>query len=182
METRLSDEELIRRIKNGDQDCLEALVKLHLPKVHNRVNNLVPEYDVDDVTQDIFVGLINSIYSFEERSAFATWFHRLTMNKVADYHRKTSRNKYNTSDIYAQQTFNPWEKLDNDLVIEQILREIPNKYKEILILRHSECLSFIEIAQKLDLGYEATRSRYRRAIFIVRKKIRDKSKNGNTIY
>jgi RNA polymerase sigma-70 factor (ECF subfamily) len=170
MITELTDEELVRHVKDGDKDCLDVLVKAHFPKVHSRVHHLVPEPDVDDVTQDIFMGLMDSICTFEERSAFTTWFHRVAMNKVADYHRKTARRKEDLNDDQDQQIFNPWDETDDGLILEELLREIPQKYRDILILRHSDGLSFVEIAQSLTLSYEATRSRYRRAMSLIRKK------------
>ncbi|MGB9597534.1 MAG: RNA polymerase sigma factor, partial [Candidatus Poribacteria bacterium] len=172
----MSDEELVERIKSGDANCLDMLVKDYLPKVHNRINNLVPQSDVDDVTQDVFICLMDSISTFEGRSAFSTWFHKITMNKVADYHRKMARRKEDFSEDEVSYIFNPWEEMDDELIIEQIFETIPRKYREILLLRHSEDLSFSEIAEKLGLSYEATRSRYRRALMLVRKKVRDKKR------
>jgi RNA polymerase sigma factor (sigma-70 family) len=99
------------------------------------------------------------------------------MNKVADYHRRTARRREDLDDESGLRIFNPWEETDDELIVEQVLREIPQKYKDILILRCSEGLSFIEIADKLSLSYEATRSRYRRAIMLVRKRIKDNRKN-----
>ena len=182
MKNKLSDEELVRRIKDGDKDCLDTLVKVHFPRVHNRINHLVPEYDVDDVTQEVFIGLMDSIYNFEERSAFTTWFHRITMNKVADYHRKSARRREEPNDNQNQQICNPWDVMDNELILEDLLRDIPSKYKNILILRHSDGLSFVEIAKKLKLSYEAARSRYRRAMLLIRKKVRDNMKKQAVIH
>jgi RNA polymerase sigma factor (sigma-70 family) len=173
---QLTDEELVERIKDGDADCLDILVETHLPKMHNRIHNLVPESDADDVTQDVFIGLIDSIPNFEGRSAFSTWFHRIAMNKVADYHRKIARRREDIDDELSMRIFSPWEETDDVLIVEQVLRAIPQKYKDILILRCSEGLSFNEIADKLNLSYEATRSRYRRALILVRKKIKDSQK------
>lgn len=164
-------------IKGGDSDCLDVLVKSHFPRVHSRIHNLVPESDVDDVTQDVFMSLMDSIYSFEGRSAFSTWFHKIAMNKVADYHRRIARRREDFGEDDVLYIFNPWEEMEEGLVIEQILRSIPQKYKEILLLRHSEGLSFSEIADKLELSYEATRSRYRRALILVRKRIKDGKRN-----
>lgn len=175
----LSDEELIDRIRGGDTNCLDVLVKNYFPKVYNRINNLVPQSDVDDVTQDVFICLMDSISTFEGRSTFSTWFHKITMNKVADYHRKMSRRKEDFNEGESSYIFNPWEEMDDEIIIEQIFENIPRKYREILLLRHSEDLSFSEIAEKLGLSYEATRSRYRRALMLVRKKVRDEKKDFN---
>lgn len=169
---KLSDEELIRRIRDGDRESLGILVKAYFSKIHNRVYQLIPELDADDVIQDIFMGLLDSLDSFEGRSAFTTWFYRIAMNKIADYHRRLSRRKENFNEEGTHKSFNPWEETDEMLMIENALADLPSKYKEILILKCSEGLSFVEIAQKLGLTYEAARSRYRRAITMVRKKIK----------
>jgi RNA polymerase sigma-70 factor (ECF subfamily) len=102
--------------------------------MHSRIHNLVPESDADDVTQDVFIGLIDSIPNFEGRSAFTTWFHRIAMNKVADYHRRTARRREDIDDELSLRIFNPWDETDDVLIVEQVLRVIPQKYKDILIL------------------------------------------------
>lgn len=169
---RTSDEELIRRFKNGDTDSLDVLVRAYLPKVHNNVSKFVPETDVDDVTQDVFMSLLDALNSFEGRSTFSTWFHRITMNKVADYHRKAFRNREDFSEIQMNTSFNPWNETDEELTIEEVLRSIPDKYKQIIILKFSKGLTFGEISELLGLSYEATRSRYRRAIAMARKRLK----------
>lgn len=169
---KLSDEELIRQIKDGDRESLGILVKAYFSKIYNRVYQLIPEPDVDDVIQDIFIGLLDSLDSFEGRSAFTTWFYRIAMNKIADYHRRLSRRKENFDEEEVYRSFNPWEETDEMLMIESALANLPIKYKEILILKCVEGLSFVEISQKLGLTYEAARSRYRRAIAMARRKIK----------
>lgn len=175
---QFTDEELVERIKSGDGESLDILIKAYLPKVYNRVHSLVPEADAEDVTQDIFLSLVDSIQSFRGKSAFNTWFHRITMNKVADYHRKTSRRKEQLTDKQPTTTVNPWGATDDELIVKEILVDLPEKYKEVLLLKFSEGLSFTEIAEKLDLSYEAIRSRYRRAIEAFREEM-DRSNKGN---
>ena len=176
---RLTDEELVERIKNGDKEALDILVKAYLPKVYNRVHSLVPEADAEDVTQDIFMSLVDSISSFQGKSAFSTWFHRISMNKVADYHRKIARRREQFSENQPIRIVNPWKATEDEMVIKQALVDLPEKHKEVLLLKFSEGLSFAEIADKLDLTYEATRSRCRRAIEAVREKIERDRKSSH---
>ena len=168
---RFTDEELVRRIKNGDSESLGILVKSYIPKVHNKVKSLVPESDAEDVTQDIFMSLVDSIGSFQGKSAFGTWLHRIAMNKIADYHRKTARRRDKLGENQPPESIDPWSATDDELVVKQALMELPERHREILLLKFSEGLSFAEIAEKLDLTYEATRSRYRRAIEAMRDEI-----------
>ena len=164
IEQQLTDEELVERIKDGDGEALDTLIRAYLPKVHNRVRNLVPEADADDVTQDIFMSLVDCIGNFQGKSAFATWFHRISMNKVADYHRRTSRRREQPTEDQTHETIDPWKAMNEELIVKETLMKLPEKHRQILLLRFAEGLSFTEIAEKLNLTYEATRSRYRRAI------------------
>lgn len=167
----IADAELVEQIKNGNGESLDILIKTYLPKVHSRVRSLVPEADAEDVTQDIFLSLVDSIQSFRGSSAFGTWFHRITMNKVADYHRKTSRRREQLGESQPPRSVNPWKATNDELIVKEALMELPEKHREVLILRFSEGLSFADIAEKLDLTYEATRSRYRRAIEVMREQM-----------
>lgn len=106
---QLTDEELVKRIQSGDRESLSILAKGYITKVYNKVQSLVPEADAEDVTQDIFLSLVDSIDSFQGKSAFGTWFHRIVMNKVADYHRKSSRRKEKSDAGQAPRITNPWK-------------------------------------------------------------------------
>lgn len=87
--SQLTDEQLVERLKNGDRASLDVLVKAYLPRTYRKVRRLVPESDAEDVRQEIFLSLVDSIDDFEGRSTFATWLHKITMNRVSDYYRVT---------------------------------------------------------------------------------------------
>ena len=80
--TAMNDEELILRIKGGDAQSLDVLVRAYLHRTYRKVQMLVPAEDAEDVTQDIFLNLVRSIDNFEGKSAFATWFNRIILNRV----------------------------------------------------------------------------------------------------
>ena len=173
MAQQSNDEELVQRIKQGDAQALDALVNSYLSKTYNRVRCLVPEADAEDVTQEIFLALVRSIDNFNGKSAFSTWLYRIMMNKVADYHRTATRREKSEQiaaerDIFADS----WSQEDAEITIKKILRNIPESEREIILMRLSDNLSFHEISTRLGLTYEATRSRYRRAIELVRAKVR----------
>ncbi len=80
-------EKLLEQVRNGDSEALGNLVESYLPRVYNIVQSLVPESDAEDVTQEIFLSLVNSIWKFEPRSTFSTLLYRIANNKIADYYR-----------------------------------------------------------------------------------------------
>lgn len=164
----LNDEQLVDLTKEGDEQALNVLVKTYLPKISKRVHKFVPETDAEDVTQEIFLALVNSIDGFKGRSAFAIWFHKIVVNRIADYHRKRSRRKEGTlSKVDMEEfggVFDPYKVTDAEITVEDILIKLPEIYEEVLRLKFFGGLSFTEIAEFLDLTYEAARSRYRRAM------------------
>jgi RNA polymerase sigma-70 factor (ECF subfamily) len=170
---RLTDEQLVERLKNGDRKSLDVLVRAYLPRAYSKVCSLVPESDAEDVRQEIFLSLVNSIDNFKGRSSFATWFHRITMNRIADYYREASRRKEKSTEEQPSEADDPWRKTDEELTVREALTGMPEKYKEVLLLRYSQGLSLGEISKKLGVTYEATRSRCRRGVDMLKEKMKE---------
>lgn len=167
----LRDEELVSRIRTGHTQSFDILVRLYLPQTYRRVRRLVPVEDAEDVTQDIFLNLVCSISNFEGRSAFATWFDKIIVNRVADYHRRMSRQKSRFAPEEEAPEHEPSQEVNSDVEIEDFLMKLPKPYREVLLLKFCHDLSFKEIASALGMAYEAVRSRYRRGVKCAAEKI-----------
>jgi len=173
--SRSRDEDLLEQYRNGDREALEDLIRHYIPKTYRRVSILVPESDVLDVTQEIFLSLIESIGNFRNRSNFSAWFNKIVMSRIADYYRRRSRQRDRVVEdqfleIYETRNDATWRNIDDALMVEEALVEMPENYIEVLVLKYLEGLSLIEISDQLHLTYEATRSRYRRAMGVLRKR------------
>ena len=168
---QLTDEELLRRFKNGDRECLDVLIRGYLPKTYKRVYSMVPESDAEDVEQEIFLSFIKSIGKFEINTSFAAWFDRITARRIADYYRHRSRQREDLTENQPSKVDDPWKSIDEQLTLEAGLKGMPEKYRSVLLMKLSEDLSISEISERLDLTYEATRSRYRRGIKMLREKL-----------
>ena len=175
----IRDEELVSRIKAGDTQSFDILVGSYFPRTYKKVRRLVPIEDAEDVTQDIFLNLVCSIGNFEGKSAFATWFNKIVVNRVADYHRKTFRRK--SRFILEEDAIEnePSQESGNDMEIYDLLMKLPKPYRDVLFLRLCHDLPFREIASSLDIAYEAARSRYRRGIRCVARKMEPRVHNSN---
>lgn len=158
------DEELVSRIKEGDTQSFDILVKAYFPRIYKKVRMLVPIDDAEDVTQDIFLNLVRSIGGFKGRSAFATWFNKIVANRVADYHRRMFRQKGRFAAEEEMLNYEPSQEFDNSLEMEDLLTCLPEHYREVILKKLYYNLSFAEIASELGMSYEAARSRYRRGI------------------
>jgi RNA polymerase sigma-70 factor (ECF subfamily) len=165
------DEELVSRIKSGDAQSFDILVKAYQLRTYRKVRRLVPVEDAEDVTQDIFMNLVCSIDNFKGKSAFATWFNKIILNRVADYHRKMFRYKSRFTSEIDMMKYELHQEADTELEMRDLLMNLPETYREVLLLRFCHDLSFREISSVLGIAYEAVRSRYRRGIKCAAKKM-----------
>ncbi len=176
--SRSRDEYLLEQYRNGHSDALEALVRDYIPKTYRKVCILIPESDVQDVMQEIFLSLIESINNFKSRTNFSAWFNKITMRRIADYYRWRSRQRDKVSeDQFCEvddiQNDAAWKNIDDRLTVEEALVGMPENYTEILALKFLEDLSLAEISDQLHLTYEATRSRYRRAMGVLKRRFNE---------
>jgi RNA polymerase sigma-70 factor (ECF subfamily) len=168
-----SDEALIQQFKNGKKEAFDALYHRYLRGVYNRVRYVVPESDIEDVTQEVFIAALKSLPSFRGDSQFGTWLRTLTNHKVAEFYRKRNRKQEppiaSLTEGSGRQEGNSPGVLEERVLIQRALQKLPENYREVILLRFAEDLQFNEIAAVMDQNLEATKSLFRRAITALRK-------------
>lgn len=177
-----ADLELVRQAQQGDMDAFTQLYERHLPAVYNRVRYTVPEADVEDVTQEVFIGMMNSLKSFRGNAKFSTWLRTLTNRRIADYYRKRKRQHEQVDKDVADVDTSMGSGLrvpagtktvDDQMILRKAMNTLPENYREILIMRFAEGLKFQEIAVARGQTLEATKSLFRRAIAALRDELGD---------
>lgn len=168
-----SDEELVKLVQAGRQEAFTALYERYLPVVFRRIRYLIPETDVEDVTQEVFIDVIRSLPRFRGESLFRTWLQTLVKREIADYYRQRGRKNQQEAlslddQQYEQQVSKlaaPQNPVDSDqrILLQQALHELPEHYQDVLLLRFAEDLQFNQISEQMNLSFEATKSLFRRA-------------------
>jgi RNA polymerase sigma-70 factor (ECF subfamily) len=175
--SEVQDEELLRHILIGDQEAFRQLYTRHLTTVYKRVAYLIPEDDVEDVTQEVFIAMMRSLKTFKGDSKFSTWLRVITNRQIANYYRK---NKQTLKDSHLDQDDarlsrktapTTRETQDRRIYIQQSLMEVPDHYREIIMLRFVDGLKFQEIAALQGKSLDAVKSVFRRAIEAMRKEL-----------
>jgi RNA polymerase sigma-70 factor, ECF subfamily len=88
---RLSEAELVQRVREGDQTVFEYLYRVHSRRVYAVCLRMLGDpSEAEDLTQEAFVLLFRKIHTFRGESAFSTWLHRLAVNLVLMHLRKKS--------------------------------------------------------------------------------------------
>ena len=163
-----NEEDLILSAQQGKLEAFTTLYEYYLPIVYNRVRYTVPEEDVEDVTQEVFITLIRSLKSFRGEAKFNTWLRTLTTRQVANYYRK--RRVASPLDEHLHAPNDPC-LTDEVIILRQAFRKLPQNYREILLLRFSENMPFQEIARLQHRTLEATKSLFRRAFIALQKQV-----------
>lgn len=177
-----SDAELIRNIVAGQQEAFTMLYERHLTAVYNRVRYRIPESDVEDVTQEVFITALRSLKSFKGDAQFSTWLRTLTNRRVADFYRNKEVTETQSEPLRAEGEHFRTEQLtvaskisvsDDKIILREAMVQLPDHYQEILLLRFAEGLKFREIAKSMGQSLEATKSLYRRAMEALRDVVGD---------
>lgn len=159
-------DEIVEKAQNGDRRAFKQLYDDYLPRVYARVAAVVPREDIEDVTQEVFISIARSIQSYHGRSSFFTWVNSIVRRRVADYYRR--RNRQLQEIPYDEQ--NPihsgtqMDSLSDEILLKQILLQLSDAKREVIILRLVEGLSFKEIAERTGVKEGAAKVRFYRAI------------------
>ena len=177
--SNMSDEQLIQQFVQGDLHAFDTLYYRYVKPIYNRIHYLIPETDVEDVTQEVFIAAAGSLPSFRGDALFSTWLRTLTKNKVAEYYRKQSRKKETMQvDLKCAEQHSDQSNasiLEDRITLRNALNNLPKNYREVILLRFAEGMRFKEIANCLDQNPEAAKSLFRRAMSALQKEVEVKN-------
>jgi RNA polymerase sigma-70 factor (ECF subfamily) len=172
----LSDVDLITRSISGLEDSFEELVRRYQRPIAGYVFRLIGDYESSlDVTQEVFIKVYNSLERYRSDYKFSTWLYRIAHNAAIDHLR---RNSINTQSIetesadgtYQLQLESPLpspeqnrERSEWKAEIKAVIRLLPPAYRELIVLRHSQDLSYDEIAEVMGLPLGTVKNRLFRA-------------------
>ena len=143
------------------------------------------EQDSLDLLQEIFIKLFNNISKFNEAMPFHPWIRRLAVNTCINYKRDRKSNVISlNSKINEKSSLEDKLASDDDVeksiedadiseIIKNRLKELPEQYRIIIILRYYEDLSYGEIASVLSIPIGTVKNRLYRAKSILGKSLKD---------
>lgn len=179
----ISDQGLIDQYLNGNEDCLRMLINRHKSQIYTTIYFLVKdEYLAEDLFQETFLKIINTLKkgSYQEQGKFLPWALRIARNLAIDHFRKTNKRPIVTdnegTDILENLDVEAETNMEEDMIqgqtqkqIRDLIQQLPEKQKEVLIYRHYAGLSFKEIADLTDVSINTALGRMRYALNNLRK-------------
>ncbi|MFQ5867285.1 MAG: RNA polymerase sigma factor [bacterium] len=180
------DFELLAKVKKGDQQAFELLVRKYKMTVFNTIYSIMGNpQEADDIAQEVFLKVYTKAGSFKGESSFSTWLYRITINRCLD----KLRNRKNRIISYETE-FNQEEKLklkdvlvskEGDIteelrkkeledIVQKAMNSLPEKDRIILTLKEIDRLSYKEISQVMKISL----TKVKIWLFRARQKLKEK--------
>jgi RNA polymerase sigma-70 factor, ECF subfamily len=107
--------------------------------------------DAEDVLQEVFAHVYGSLTTFDPRKgAFTTWLHRVTINLCLNHRRKRNLFSFHLDEMVLKSEF-PDALMANEEAVWQAIHALSERQRVVVILRYYQELSYVEIAQILDI-------------------------------
>ncbi len=182
--SRLTDAQLIRSYLKGHEQALEVLIIRHKDRIFTAIVMLVKDRNLaEDLFQDAFLKIIKTIQEkrYNEQGKFLPWAMRIARNLCMDYFRKPKHDKTifmeSGEEIHELLPFSTeseghrYEINQTNTAVRQLVEDLPEDLREVVVLRLYADLSFKEIGDLTGVSINTALGRMRYALINLRKKI-----------
>ena len=172
----ISDLELITSAIGGRESGFEGLVRRYQRPITGYIYRMLGDYEASlDVSQEVFIKVYNSLSRYSSEYKFSTWLYRIAHNAAIDHMRRNSISPQsleteNPDGTYELQIECPKPTPEQDrersewrTEIDNVVKRLPAAYRELILLRHSQDLSYDEIAEVTGLPLGTVKNRLFRA-------------------
>ena len=174
----MNQPELIEQLQQGDEQAFKKLVDEWQDMVYNTAVSIVQnEDDADDITQDVFIQVYQSVSSFKGESKFSTWLYRIVISKALDHVKKKKRKKrfafvqnlfgtVSEEEIHPQEFNHPGVLMENRERAAELFKAmelLPDNQRIAFTLHKLEAQKHQDIAAIMDISVTAVESLIARA-------------------
>jgi len=169
----LADSELVQTTLAGRESGFEELVRRYQRPIAAYVYRMVGDYDAAlDLTQEVFIKVYASLSRYRPEFKFSTWIYKIAHNAAIDHLRRHATREAVASSETGPETavesrrLSPEqesERTERCSEIEIVVQMLPAPYRELILLRHSQDLSYEEIAEVTGLPLGTVKNRLFRA-------------------
>jgi RNA polymerase sigma-70 factor, ECF subfamily len=182
-----ADRELVASAARGMEGGFEELVRRYQRPISAYVYRMVGDYEVAlDLTQEIFIKIYGSLSRYRPEFKFSTWIYKIAHNAAIDHLRRSAGRERSLitgseNDCYdlpiESQGLSPEQQSEREerrIEIETVVRSLPTAYRELVVLRHSQDLTYEEIVEVTGLPLGTVKNRLFRAREMMRQEFLNK--------
>ena len=188
MHASLTDRELIRAYRNGEDRAFETLLNRYQQGVFTKIHFVVRDEEIaNDLFQDVWIKVVQTLKTgrYVEEGKFGPWVMRIAHNSAIDHFRRNRKRRM----VRPTDEFDIFETLSHDapsiedrLVEDEIMAELrqlipalPEEQQQVVHMRLTHNLSFKEIAEETDVSINTALGRMRYALINLRKMVEDQN-------
>jgi len=181
-----SDEELIKRFQDGELHAYNVIVNRYKDQLLNFAYRFLGNTEeAEDVVQETFLRLYRKRHAYRQIAKFSTWIYTIAGNLAKTELRKRKRRKIvSITDMgfedkeyeIEDQSADASRKADSALtekIIQEAIDELMPRFKEVIVLRDIQELSYEEIGKILNIPLGTVKSRVNRARIKLQSKLQD---------
>jgi RNA polymerase sigma factor (sigma-70 family) len=181
--SQMEDQALVQQYVMGNEDAFAELMNRHQSRIFTTIFFIVKERPLaEDIFQEAMIKIIRLVNAgkYDEKGKFVSWAVRIARNLAIDYYRKDKRSPQLVRENDEYDIFNGIGKTEENIedriikeenarYIRELIKRIPEKQREVLIMRHYAGMSFKEIAEVQGVNINTALGRMRYALINLRK-------------
>ena len=176
---------LVTAAQRGDRAAFGRLYERYARVVHGILLSRVPPRELDDLVQEVFLSALRQIHALRDVARFGAWLASITRNRANDYFRKSIPGDKCLEPMAEDQFESQLEgssgsqsRDEEAAVILEMIRALPEAYREPLILRLVEGMTGPEIAARTGLTHGSVRVNLCRGMQLLRERLGESAKRS----
>ena len=190
-----SDEELLAKVVGGDTGAFEVIVSRYKDRLYNFAFRFVGDWDTaEDIVQETFLRAFRKRREYRAIANFSTWIFTITGNLAKSELRRRKRWRFlsldwapdgdNNAMELPDESYRPDNNTETVLVersIQEAMESLPANYRQAVVLRDIEGMSYQEIAEIANCPLGTVKSRVNRARLKLQQKLRAHGRDAGLV-
>jgi RNA polymerase sigma-70 factor, ECF subfamily len=169
------DAGLVAAAQGGDRSAFGLLYDRFAPMVHGIILSRVSPVDADDLVHDVFLLALRQLHSLRSSAAFGGWLAQIARHRATDYYRRRpQKSEVELADSLPGTTAGAASASAEAIAVLRIIQELPEAYRETLLLRLVEGMTGSEIAARTGLAPGSVRVNLHRGMKLLRERLSQK--------
>jgi len=170
-----TDEELVEACLAGEESAFDVLLGRWEKRIRGAIYRLVgSDEEARDLCQEAFLKAYKSLRSFKQEARFSSWLYQIALNLCRDRMRRRRGKTMVSLDeleeggaampVAGPTALDLLQERDTRRLVAQAIEALPDEQREVIILKEYQGLTFLEIAQVLDVPISTVKTRLYRGL------------------